>query len=58
VGAGAVVTNRVDVPAGALAVGIPALVKPERSNIGGIRLAAEEYVKNGRRYRAGLRRLD
>jgi carbonic anhydrase/acetyltransferase-like protein (isoleucine patch superfamily) len=58
VGAGAVVTNRVDVPPGALAVGVPAVVKPRRSNVDGIRLAAEEYVKNGRRYRTGLRRLD
>ena len=39
-------------------VGVPVIVKPERSNIDGIRLAAGEYVKNGRRYRADLRRLD
>ena len=58
VGAGAVVPNRVDVPPGALAVGVPAVIKPDRSNVDGIRLAAGEYVKNGRRYRAGLRRLD
>jgi carbonic anhydrase/acetyltransferase-like protein (isoleucine patch superfamily) len=58
VGAGAVVPNRVDVPPGALAVGVPVIVKPGRSNIESIRLAAGEYVKNGRRYRAGLRRLD
>jgi carbonic anhydrase/acetyltransferase-like protein (isoleucine patch superfamily) len=58
VGAGAVVPNRVDVPAGALAVGVPVTVKPGRSNIEGIRLAAGEYVKNGRRYRAHLRRID
>lgn len=58
VGAGAVVPNRVNVPPGALAVGVPAVVKPSRSNIDAIRLASEEYVKNGRRYRANLRRID
>ena len=58
VGAGAVVPNRLDIPPGALAVGVPAVVKPDRSDIEGIRLAAGEYVKNGRRYKADLRRLD
>ena len=58
VGAGAVVPNRVQVPPGALAVGVPVVVRPDRSNIDSIRLAAGEYVKNGRRYRADLRRLD
>jgi carbonic anhydrase/acetyltransferase-like protein (isoleucine patch superfamily) len=58
VGAGAVVPNRVNVPPGALAVGIPAVVKPDRSDIEMIRLAAGEYIKNGRRYKADLRRLD
>jgi carbonic anhydrase/acetyltransferase-like protein (isoleucine patch superfamily) len=58
VGAGGVVPNRVNVPPGALAVGVPVLVKPDRSNIDSIRLAAAEYVKNGRRYRAALRRID
>jgi carbonic anhydrase/acetyltransferase-like protein (isoleucine patch superfamily) len=58
VGAGAVVPNRVNVPPGALAVGVPVVVKPDRSHIDSIRLAAGEYVKNGRRYKAELRRLD
>jgi carbonic anhydrase/acetyltransferase-like protein (isoleucine patch superfamily) len=58
VGAGAVVPNRVNVPPGALAVGVPAVVKPDRSHIDSIRLAAGEYIKNGRRYKADLRRLD
>ncbi len=58
VGAGAVVPNRVNVPPGALAVGVPVVVKADRSNIDGIRLAAAEYVRNGRRYRTELRRLD
>jgi carbonic anhydrase/acetyltransferase-like protein (isoleucine patch superfamily) len=58
VGAGAVVPNRVNVPPGALAVGVPAVVKPDRSNRDSIRLASGEYVKNGRRYRTALRRID
>jgi carbonic anhydrase/acetyltransferase-like protein (isoleucine patch superfamily) len=58
VGAGAVVPNRVQIPPGALAVGVPVVVKPDRSSVDGIRLASGEYVKNGRRYRADLRRLD
>jgi hypothetical protein len=52
------VPNRVNVPAGALAVGVPAVVKLGRSNIDGIRLAANEYVRNGQRYLVDLRRLD
>jgi carbonic anhydrase/acetyltransferase-like protein (isoleucine patch superfamily) len=58
VGAGAVVPNRINVPPRALAVGVPVVVKPERSRVDGIRVAAEEYVRNGRRYRAELRRID
>jgi carbonic anhydrase/acetyltransferase-like protein (isoleucine patch superfamily) len=58
VGAGAVVPNRVNVPPGALAIGVPVVVKPDRSSIESIRIAAGEYVKNGRRYKANLRRLD
>lgn len=58
VGAGAVVPNRLHVPPGALAVGVPASVRPDASQIEIIQGAAEEYVKNARRYREGLRRLD
>jgi carbonic anhydrase/acetyltransferase-like protein (isoleucine patch superfamily) len=58
VGAGAVVPNRMNIPPGALAVGIPAVIKPDRSSLDMIRVASEEYVKNGRRFRADLRRID
>jgi carbonic anhydrase/acetyltransferase-like protein (isoleucine patch superfamily) len=58
VAAGAVVPNGVHVPAGALAVGVPATVKPDGSHPELIRVSAEEYVKNARRYRAELRRVD
>jgi carbonic anhydrase/acetyltransferase-like protein (isoleucine patch superfamily) len=54
VGANAVVPNRMEVPSGALAIGVPAQVHPGRSNLEMIRMAASEYVANGRRYRSSL----
>lgn len=58
VGAGAVVTNDMQVPAKALAVGVPATVKENRSDPAAVELLAEIYVHNAPRYRNGLRRLD
>jgi carbonic anhydrase/acetyltransferase-like protein (isoleucine patch superfamily) len=58
VGAGGVVPNRVRVPPLALAVGVPVVIRPERSSVDAIRVAAEEYVRNARRYRSSLRRVD
>ena len=58
VGAGAVVPGRMHVPAGALALGVPAVVKPGAARPDAISIAADEYVKNGRRYRAELRQID
>ena len=58
VGAGAVVPGRMVVPSGALALGVPAVVKPGAARPEAITIAAVEYVKNGARYRAELRRLD
>ncbi len=58
VGANAVVPNRMVVPEGALALGVPATLRPGGSNIELIRLSAEEYVRNGRRYRQGLRVME
>jgi carbonic anhydrase/acetyltransferase-like protein (isoleucine patch superfamily) len=58
VGAGAVVPGGMHVPAGALALGVPAVIKPEAARLDAITIAAAEYVKNGQRYRAELRRLD
>ncbi len=55
VGAGAVVPRQMQVPPGALALGIPAGLTPNASRLEGIRIAAQEYVKNGHRYRAELR---
>ena len=58
VAAGAVITNDMRVPAGALAVGVPAAIKADRSNTALIKLMAQVYVDNTARYRKGLRRLD
>jgi carbonic anhydrase/acetyltransferase-like protein (isoleucine patch superfamily) len=58
VGAGAVVTNDSVVPPAGLAVGVPAVVKADRSNPAVIDAMAQIYVDNSVRYRSGLRRLD
>lgn len=58
VGAGAVVSNGGEVPAKAMALGIPAKMRLDAVPDGVIDLAVDLYVENGRRYRAELRRLD
>lgn len=58
VGANAVVPNGMRIPAGALALGVPAVVRPDASSRELIRVSAAQYVENARRYRAELRRLD
>jgi carbonic anhydrase/acetyltransferase-like protein (isoleucine patch superfamily) len=58
VGANAVVPNNMEVPAGALAVGVPAVVRPGKSSLVMIQISGAEYVENGRRYRRMLTRLD
>jgi len=58
VGANAVVPNRMQVPAGALAVGVPAQIREGKSSLWMIQQSAEQYVANGHRYRTTLRRLD
>ena len=57
VGANAVVPNRMQVPPGALALGVPAELRLDRSNVDMIRIAASEYVANAKRYRENLERL-
>ena len=57
VAAGAVVPNRMKVPAGALAMGVPAKVREGASDPASIRVAAESYIHNGRRYREQLERI-
>jgi carbonic anhydrase/acetyltransferase-like protein (isoleucine patch superfamily) len=58
VGANAVVPNRMVVPAEALAVGVPAQIREGKSNVMIIQMSAAEYVANGKRFRATLRRVD
>ncbi len=57
VAAGAVVRNGTDVPERALAVGVPATIKPEASDVSSIADGVAIYVANGRRYRGELREL-
>jgi carbonic anhydrase/acetyltransferase-like protein (isoleucine patch superfamily) len=58
VGAGAVVPNDVEVPAYAMALGVPARIRPDAVAEGAHDRAVRDYVDNGRRYRSELRRLD
>jgi carbonic anhydrase/acetyltransferase-like protein (isoleucine patch superfamily) len=57
VGAAALVPNGMEVPSGAMALGVPAKIRPDAVTPESIRQNAAGYVENGRRYRAELRRL-
>jgi carbonic anhydrase/acetyltransferase-like protein (isoleucine patch superfamily) len=58
VGAGAVVPNDMLVPEGALALGVPAKIRPGAADRDDILRIAGLYVANARRYRHELRRID
>jgi len=58
VGAGAVVSGGSVVPSGAMALGIPAKIRPDAVTAEMISLGMQSYVDRGHRYRAELRRLD
>jgi carbonic anhydrase/acetyltransferase-like protein (isoleucine patch superfamily) len=58
VGAGALVTNDTEVPARALALGVPAKIRLDAVAAGAHQHAVDIYVRNGHWYRAELRRLD
>ncbi|ACA15032.1 transferase hexapeptide repeat containing protein [Methylobacterium sp. 4-46] len=60
VGANALVTEGKEFPDNSLIVGAPAKAvrSLDEQAVEGLRLAAARYVANGRRYEAGLRRLD
>lgn len=58
VGAGAVVPNGMEVPSRAMALGVPATVKPDSVAEGAFQDSVRRYVANGERYRRDLRRLD
>jgi carbonic anhydrase/acetyltransferase-like protein (isoleucine patch superfamily) len=58
VGAGAVVSNGVEVPSRAMALGVPARIRPDAVPPGSFDDAVARYVANGERYRKELRRID
>ena len=58
VGAGAVVSNGTEVPARAMALGIPAKMRLNSVSEGTFLPAVQMYAKNGARYKTDLRRLD
>jgi carbonic anhydrase/acetyltransferase-like protein (isoleucine patch superfamily) len=58
VGAGAVVGNRTEVPAHAMALGVPARMRLEAVPDGAFADAVAMYVANAGTYRQSLRRLD
>jgi carbonic anhydrase/acetyltransferase-like protein (isoleucine patch superfamily) len=58
VGAAALVPTGMDVPGGAIAVGVPARVREGAADPTGIARNAAEYARNGERFVKELRRLD
>ena len=58
VGANAVVPNNMEVPSGALALGVPAKIREGAANPKEIEHAIDFYVENARKYKKEQRRLD
>ncbi len=58
VGASALVPNDMEVPSGAMALGVPARLRLDAVTPDMIVPNAANYVRNGRRYAATLRRVD
>jgi carbonic anhydrase/acetyltransferase-like protein (isoleucine patch superfamily) len=58
VGAGAVVAGGTEIPSGAMALGVPAKIKPDTVTPEMIQLAVDVYVENAKRYPQELRRVD
>ncbi len=58
VGAAALVPGGMEVPSGAMALGVPAKIKPDAVKGDMITHPAGEYVRNWELYRAQMRRLD
>ncbi len=58
VGANAVVTNNTVVPSGAMALGIPAKIRPDCVDPEVIALGVAAYIERGRSYAKDLRRID
>ncbi len=58
VAANSVLLNGTIVPSGALAAGVPAIIKEGKAKIEQIAFAAQTYVDKGRRFKTTLRRID
>ncbi len=58
VGSNAVVPNDMEVPSGAMALGVPAKIRPDTVNPLMIAAAAAQYVRNGKQFKVSLRRID
>jgi carbonic anhydrase/acetyltransferase-like protein (isoleucine patch superfamily) len=58
VGANAVIPNRMEVPPGSLAVGVPAVVREGKSHPVIIEFSAADYVENAREFKRSLERID
>ena len=58
VGAGAVVSGGTEVPSRAMALGVPAKIRPDAVPADAFTQNVQTYVDNGHRYRSELRRLD
>ncbi len=58
VGAGALVPNDMVVPSGAMALGVPAKIRPDSVTDGLISLSAQSYVERAGRFSESLRRID
>ncbi|MFV0523109.1 MAG: gamma carbonic anhydrase family protein [Acidimicrobiales bacterium] len=57
VGSNAVVTNDMEVPSGAMALGVPARIRPDTVQPEMISEGVGKYIERARRYRTELRRL-
>ena len=60
VGAGALVTEGKEFPDGSMIIGSPAKAVRELSpeQIQGLKMSAQHYIENARRFKVGLRRID
>ena len=58
VGSNAVVPNDMEVPTGAMALGVPAKIREDKVTLDMIMSGVEAYIGKARKYRAQLRRLD
>ncbi len=58
VGSNAVVPNDMEVPSGAMALGVPAKIRENRVTLDMITGGVEAYIERARLYRSQLRRLD